>query len=314
MNRWAQSSRFHDSVQFISVCVDSKGVAFQFNSMFGLDQAGVINCWIPDRRYFPVGFGQLGCSGFIVSDENGMFVSRKTKAYLQYGDAAFDDVDDILSKLLLAAKKKQKRDTSVSGSSISTVVDDTPPPPRKKEMRRDVPVPAKTKQGEEKKTELIETMEAPSSVGVKSMDDDHEQCAIAISQLLKTKSVQSLELVSKELEEHFRHEEALMKEYNFGNAQDESDASAFSAYTSHVKDHKRILTIISREMSAVSLIRSSCCHSASGSVVCDVSASPSASAATKVDEGVIMEIVNAFHTHSETFDVLYADHIPATAA
>ena len=172
----------------------------------------------------------------------------------------------------------------------------------------------KAKQEEEEKTEqLIETMEAPSSVGVKSMDDDHEQCAIAISQLLKTKSVQSLELVSKELEEHFRHEEALMKEFNFGNAQDESDAAAFSAYTSHVKDHKRILTIISREMSAVSLIRSSCCHSASGSVVCDVSASP-LPAATKVDEGVIMEIVNAFHTHSETFDVLYADHIPVTAA
>merc|ERR1719354_1254054 len=162
---------------------------------------------------------------------------------------------------------------------------------RRRNRREKVP---KTKQEEEKKTEqLIETMEAPSSVGVKSMDDDHEQCAIAISQLLKTKSVQSLELVSKELEEHFRHEEALMKQFNFGNAQDESDAAAFSAYTSHVKDHKRILTIISREMSAVSLIRSSCCHSASGSVVCDVSASPSPSpAATKVDEGVIMEIVN----------------------
>ena len=43
-------------------------------------------------------FGQLGCSGFIVSDRDGCFVSRKTKAYLQYGDAAFSHVEELLLK------------------------------------------------------------------------------------------------------------------------------------------------------------------------------------------------------------------------
>ena len=40
----------------------------------------------------------MGCSGFIISDENGYFVSHKTKAYLQYGDRAFNHVEEILQK------------------------------------------------------------------------------------------------------------------------------------------------------------------------------------------------------------------------
>ena len=47
----------------------------------------------------PVGYGQLGCSGFIVSDKDGCFVSRKTRAYLEYGEAAFDYVESILHGL-----------------------------------------------------------------------------------------------------------------------------------------------------------------------------------------------------------------------
>ncbi len=48
----------------------------------------------------PVGYGQLGCSGFIVSDKDGCFVSRKTIAYLDYGEEAFRFVEKILDDLV----------------------------------------------------------------------------------------------------------------------------------------------------------------------------------------------------------------------
>jgi hypothetical protein len=53
-----------------------------FDSMFGFEHA--LNCFIPSRAYMPQGYGQLGCSGFVVSDGDGNFVSRKTAAFLQY--------------------------------------------------------------------------------------------------------------------------------------------------------------------------------------------------------------------------------------
>lgn len=222
MEVWAR--RFPNA-QFLCVCVDSKGVALQFQHMFGLDRA--LNCWIPDRRYFPVGYGQLGCSGFIISDKHGNFVSRKTKAFLQYGEAAFDDVEGILSSLL------PKPGDQVSAPKTEVVK-------------------VASKQEEEKK---VDEIEAPVSVGVKSMDEDHEQCSIAISELLKTQTVKALRTVLKELGNHFDHEESLMKKYNFGNASEEGNE--FSAFANHVKDHKRILNLVSNEIEAVSPISSS---------------------------------------------------------
>lgn len=277
MERWAKA---RPNVQFLCVCVDNQGVAFQFQSEFGFQHA--LNCWIPSRGYFPVGYGQLGCSGFIVSDKYGNFVSRKTKAYLDYRQAAFDHVEEILSKLLLVSEAEAQRDTALV-------------PPRQLGIREEEEV-IPTPEEEEKKTEL----ETSSSVGVKSLDDDHEQCSIAISQLLKAQSVESLRAVLNELQNHFEHEEALMKEYNFGNASDE--VNDFSAFASHVKDHERILTMIRREINAVSLISSAC------------SKTKGCSSVPTVDKDLITDIVNAFHTHTEKFDVLYGDHIPANAS
>lgn len=95
MEHWAKAI---PAVQFLCVCVESKRIALAFHNMFRFQK--VINSYIPSRDYMPVGFGQLGCSGFIVSDKDGNFVSRKTRAYLQYGDAAFQHVESILAKLV----------------------------------------------------------------------------------------------------------------------------------------------------------------------------------------------------------------------
>ena len=45
-------------VQFFMVCVDSDsaGVAVQFDRIFGLANAGVVNGYIPSRGYMPRGY------------------------------------------------------------------------------------------------------------------------------------------------------------------------------------------------------------------------------------------------------------------
>ena len=51
MEKWARL--YKSQVQFLMVCVDSKGVAIQFGKMFDIKCA--VNGWIPSRGYMPRG-------------------------------------------------------------------------------------------------------------------------------------------------------------------------------------------------------------------------------------------------------------------
>jgi hypothetical protein len=112
MEAWA---RIMPQVQFLCVCVESKEVAIAFHRWFRFEH--VVNGYIPSRGYMPVGYGQLGCSGFIVSDKDGYFVSKKTSAYLQYGDDAFEHVEQLLEELVPALAAPVNPPAPLSNSS-----------------------------------------------------------------------------------------------------------------------------------------------------------------------------------------------------
>lgn len=76
------------------------------------------------------------------------------------------------------------------------------------------------------------------SVGVQTMDDEHELCEGALSLMLLKPNTQTLTKVMETLTEHFQHEEELMKEAGFGKP-----GEPFSPYANHAKDHERILDI-----------------------------------------------------------------------
>jgi hypothetical protein len=150
-------------------------------------------------------FGQLGCSGFIISDKKGYFVSRKTRAFLQYGELAFNHVEQILQK------------------NFSLVP-----------ARHDVLAE------EEKKADddiLYKNWVLPSC-GNQTMDDEHELCEGALSLMFLKPNVQTLTRVLEALTEHFQHEEKLMKQAGFGRP-----GEPFSPFANHVMDHERILDI-----------------------------------------------------------------------
>lgn len=206
MEKWAKK---YSNVLFLAVCVDSLGVAKQFGAMFGFEK--VVNCHIPSQGYMPRGYRQLGCSGFIVADESGCFVSRRTIAYLDYDEDAFRFVEDLLSKRF--------------GITPS---------------RKAVPSSEKAEKVEEKKIEEENLDKAVPSVGIASMDSEHEKCERALSLLLAKPNSQTLENALVELTSHFAHEEQLMKTYGFGKA---DSTASFSPFASHVDDHERILQL-----------------------------------------------------------------------
>lgn len=197
--------------------------------MFGFRDA--VNAFIPAQQYFPVGYGQLGCSGFIVSDDQGRFVSRKTRAFLDYDQAAFRHVESLLAKLVVP---KDDDDDAVVSS---------------KRQKGDL------KNSEEKKSEdstqirdLKEKVKPPPSVGVDVMDDEHKECTECFNNVIENPSADNLKRLYDVLKLHFDHEEKLMEKYCATN----KPTSSFSALDSHRSDHERILNIAREELDRVS--------------------------------------------------------------
>lgn len=131
-------------------------------------------------------------------------MSRKTRAYLQYGDRAFNHVEEILQK-----------NFGIVPSPHEVITDE------KKEEE-----------------DLLSNTWAMPSVGIQSMDEEHARCESALSLLLAKPNLQSLTKAMEALTEHFQHEEELMKQAGFGKPYE-----PFSPYANHVKDHERILDI-----------------------------------------------------------------------
>ena len=236
MAYWASSaSHLKDRVQFLCVCVESKSVAVMFQQMF-FDKPGngVVNSYIPSRDYMPVGFGQLGCSGFVISDGAGNFVSRKTAAYLQIGpERAFQHVESILSELLC----------------IGNNVNGTNNPTNKNKRSRPSPSPSTTKtksKSKQQEQEKISMMTPPKSVGIDSMDDEHEACTNSFNRLVKDPCLENLEEIFLILQAHFQHEEDLIATHSSS-----SSTSKFSFLTSHRMDHERILLIAQSEIDRI---------------------------------------------------------------
>lgn len=203
MERWARAM---PEVQFLAVCVESLGVARWFGQQFQF--RNTVNAFIPSREYMPHGYGQLGCSGFIISDERGCFISRKTKAFLQYDEEAFRDVENILAKHLalvgsapmVRGEEKEDSETANTSAEVSFV---------------------------------------PPALGIESMDNEHESCAKALEDLMSKPTEESLVRAIREIEDHFAHEEALMVKHGFGGDVN----NPLSAINSHIQDHRRIVQL-----------------------------------------------------------------------
>ena len=322
MRHWASVI---PNVQFLEVCVESEDCALRFHKTFGFgdnpvgkgndEDPVVVNGFIPSRPYFPVGYGQLGCSGFVISDAKGNFVSRKTAAFLQYGQDAFRHVESILADLLMEMENDKR---AAMEAPSSTVIERGPVAPsssispkesdRKKvshtidalicrccthsipssivfvahgiaifiscfdlfrfylvwghwhsQQKTDSTTASVTDDssassssggnGSGSPTPILVT-EAPPSVGVDSMDAEHQICADSFNRALKDPNFETLQEVYDLLCSHFAHEEELIAKY-YGISSD--NTSPFSALSSHRKDHFRMLDMAANELNRVAI-------------------------------------------------------------
>jgi hemerythrin len=357
MEQWAAQPLYRGTVQYLCVCVDNEEVAKDFGRMFKV--RNVLNAFIPRREFMPVGYGQLGCSGFVIVDGQGCFVARKTKAFLTYGDDAFHDVDRILNELhtkfftedMRSMKQKTPQESYIYSVGNIVMVDtsyDHPELVGKKvrilgydkttsryraelcnESRQIVqvlpcclcPIYPNTVQGDMKtnttpssetrhdaldgsisRSRKIHTIAYPATVGVECMDDEHKSCVDAINAMLLAINVTEdtgptpalLRRVLGELEHHFEHEEALMKEH-IDDKQGGANSN-FSALASHVSDHANILEVIRNELARFSNDTTTCSSGMCGQKY--------------VNPHVAFNIARLFVDHAERFDSLYSTHIP----
>mmetsp|Transcript_10970 Transcript_10970/g.16387 ORF Transcript_10970/g.16387 Transcript_10970/m.16387 type:complete len:179 (+) Transcript_10970:196-732(+) len=97
MERWASISKFAGKVNFLMVCVGEQGLAYTFHKRYQLKKS--LNGYIENQFEMPR-FGQLGCQGFIIFDQNAKMVLPKSAKYLDVHDRAFEDVEFQLETLL----------------------------------------------------------------------------------------------------------------------------------------------------------------------------------------------------------------------
>lgn len=248
-------------VQFLCACVDPEAmaVASMFARLFGFQNS--IMGFIPGRQYMPVGYGQLGCSGFIVVDRKGRFLSRKTRAYLQTGENAFRHVERMIFEELTRIDKeitkkigtrslsnKSSTSNKTKSTSTTTTTNETKIPEdgdneqqnlkKQRTKNSNISDDGDNEQQKPKKQKAkLTSIHNPPSVGVVVMDEEHEECTEALNAFLRNPTKPILQAVLETLESHFQHEEELLLKNGY------SATDTFSPYHSHRKDHERILKI-----------------------------------------------------------------------
>eukprot|EP00928_Gymnodinium_smaydae_P070586 TRINITY_DN54393_c0_g1_i1.p1 TRINITY_DN54393_c0_g1~~TRINITY_DN54393_c0_g1_i1.p1 ORF type:complete len:370 (-),score=73.52 TRINITY_DN54393_c0_g1_i1:331-1440(-) len=137
------------------------------------------------------------------------------------------------------------------------------------------------------------TQASVPSVGHSDMDAQHDSCTRALELLAKDPTVKALHVVRKELAEHFDEEETLLKQSSLAAA----EGAQFSAFDSHVADHKRILAIADD-----ALQRLQC--------VCQKSDALGGTVPRKVAQ----DLCASFVQHATLYDALYEGELPQVAA
>lgn len=233
MEAWASYYTPEQNIRFLCVCVESQGVAKMFASMFGFENA--VNAYIPSMQYMPRGYGQLGCSGFVIADQQGNFIARKTKRYLDYGEEAFRHVEAILQQELKALTLSTARKTAKGEPVTATIMEGRDG--NAKRVKRSV------REGEQKKAlsleERLNSFLDNHGTGIDMVDHEHEECITALQRLLKSPAAEELEFAIDILKAHFQSEENMMTTHGFGG----DENSSFSALGSHVSDHEKILKL-----------------------------------------------------------------------
>jgi len=128
-----------------------------------------------------------------------------------------------------------------------------------------------------------------ASVGVAEMDEEHDEVANAINNLISTRSPRALQEVLEAVHGHFKHEETLLSQHLYQSCSEDGALPGFDATLSqkrsHFQDHRRILDALEAAAASVD---------SDGEIPCNV----------------IMSIKDDFENHTARYDSSYAHSLP----
>lgn len=253
METWAKEGAFN--ANFICICVNgdstSLPVAKDFGTRYQIEAC--FNGYISENSDLPT-HGQLGCQGLILVDAEGNFISERTAAFTQQREKAFRMVEKKLFQL--GAYKGVAKDFEGPalrfpvGTRVECLIgrnlwaQGRVVELRVFSMNREMPYKIELDDGrlilapldshDVIRKVVDDTLEIPS-VGVKEMDEEHEECLVLLKQLEENlsrksnnccsgnkcssseSSRESLKEVYDSLSKHFEHEEDLFAQTGFGN-------------------------------------------------------------------------------------------------
>ena len=287
MEEWAQT--IPQAATFLCICVQDdddddnaaaagaetspKDVAIEFHTKYKFDK--VINGYIPAKEYMPVGYGQLGCNGFVIVDKYGYFISKRTRSYLQDGMKAFEYVESMLAKvnqqcrvvttltesailnrrskkrtvsevdedLIMteetAGKDEQEEETIHNTTTKTVVIQESASLPKQDLSQVSFPV------GE---------VEARDVLDETKMDWGRKLCLQAFNEVVRNPCWEMLQNLYHALKGHFIHEEEFLRQLPSSTNDEKKktstskDKKSTSAIKSHLYDQRRILDIAKLEM------------------------------------------------------------------
>ncbi|GMI03951.1 hypothetical protein TrLO_g6706 [Triparma laevis f. longispina] len=239
MERWA-GSKLGEKAYFLMVCVDpaAERTARKFVSEYDLKHVIVGFCGAQNE--YPPFPGQLGCGGLVLFSPGGRIAVPKTPSYNQIGLKAWftadcaiatlcdeddegDDEEDVKHRLY---RNMNELRLDLQNGGVGVIA-------AKEEAQSKNPTSTSVIEKEKKKA-----LGSVPRVGHDLMDEEHEHCAALFQQLEREPSVEVFEALVREMQEHFEHEEQLLKQTGFGSA----SPAGLSPLITHSQDHKRIIT------------------------------------------------------------------------
>ena len=292
--------------RFVCVCVDGRpeATAREFQRLY-FDR-DMVNAFIDSRDDFPRFQTQLGCQGLVVVDAEGRFATRRSPAFLDHRNAAFEVVENALHALAMRARATDgaefQTDSRTARDGAARGADDCTNDEKKRIARFATNACGETAADLDDETGFafakLPTVEHPD------MDSEHADIERLMRLALDTRAARDVRNLTEVFRKHAAAEEALLRDAEdaasstaSGGAVGEVQSTPYSfrASSSHAADHERVIAELHAVVSSLGAETHVTTRSRGMTVFSE----------KKVDRGILERACRAIVEHAVTYDAAY---------
>ena len=289
--------------RFVCVCVDGRpeATAREFQRLY-FDR-DMVNAFIDSRDDFPRFQTQLGCQGLVVVDAEGCFATRRSPAFLDHRNAAFEVVENALHALAMRARATDgaefQTDSRTTRDGAARGADDCTDDEKKRIARFATNACGETAEDLDDETGFafakLPTVDHPD------MDSEHADIERLMRLALDTRAARDVRNLTEVFREHAAAEEALLRDAEdaASSIDTQSTPHSFRASSSHAADHERVIAELHAVVSSVGAETHVATRSRGVTVFSE----------KKVDRGILERACRAIVEHAVTYDAAYEGKI-----